>query len=350
MMRIGIPEYRVPRDVLEEEIREIESMGVEIKTSSRVDSLDRLFEEGYHAILVAIGTHEGQKLPIPGADQDGVLVGMNLLRDVNLGKTVKVGKRVLVLGGGNVAFDCGRVARRLGADEVHLACLESIDKMVATPDEILEGEEEGIVIHPSRTFKRILMEHGPIIGVECLNVDAFEFDEEGKAQINVIEGSEHLLSADTVIVAIGQRPQIPERFELVTGRGNRIEVDSYTFQTSKEGVYAAGDAVTGTTSVIEAIASGRNGAVAVDRYLGGSGEIDEMLVPIEKLDPGLGRREGFARENRFENSSLAPDERVISFCRIVHDLDEEAAVAESHRCLQCDLRLKMTPVKFWGDY
>jgi hypothetical protein len=137
---------------------------------------------------------------------------------------------------------------------------------------------------------------------------------------------------------------------LVTGRGNRIEVDSYTLQTSREGVYAAGDAVTGTTSVIEAIASGRNGAVVVDRYLGGSGDIDEALAPIEKPEPGLGKREGFARESRSENPRLAPDERVRSFCRVVHDLDEKAAAAESHRCLQCDLRLKITPVKFWGDY
>jgi hypothetical protein len=127
-------------------------------------------------------------------------------------------------------------------------------------------------------------------------------------------------------------------------------VDSYTFQTSREGVYAIGDAVTGTTSVIEAIASGRNGAVVLDRYLGGSGEIDEALAPVEKPEFVLGRREGFARESRLENSCLPPDERVISFCQIVHDLDEKAAVAESNRCLQCDLRLKMTPVKFWGDY
>ena len=336
--------------MLEEEIREIESMGVEIKTNSRVDSLDSLFEEGYHAILVAVGTHECQKLPIPGADQDGVLVSMDFLKDVNLGKKVKVGKRVLVLGGGNVAFDCARVARRLGAEEVHLACLESRDKMVATPDEISQGEEEGVVIHTSRTFTRILRENGHIVGVECLNVDSFEFDEEGKAQINVIEGSEHLLSADTVIFAIGQRPQIPARFELATVKGNRIEVDSFTFQTSREGVYAAGDAVTGTTSVIEAIASGRNGAAVVNRYLGGSGDIDEELAPVEKPEPGLGRREGFAREGRFKNPRSAPEERVTSFCRIVHDLEEKAAVAESQRCLQCDLRLKMTPVKFWGDY
>jgi len=119
---------------------------------------------------------------------------------------------------------------------------------------------------------------------------------------------------------------------------------------SGSGVYAAGDAVTGTTSVIEAIASGRNGAVVVDRYLGGSGDIDEALVPLDKPEPALGRREGFAHESRFENPRLAADERVISFCRIVHDLDEKEAVAESHRCLQCDLRLKITPVKYWGEY
>ena len=350
MIRIGIPEYRVPRDVLEEEIREIESMGVEIRTSSRVDSLDRLFEEGYHAILVAVGTHEGQKLPIQGADQDGVLVSMDFLKDLNLGEKVKIGKKVLVLGGGNVAFDCARVARRLGADEVHLACLESRDKMVATSEEISQGEEEGVVLHPSRTFTRILTNGGRIMGIECLNVDSFEFDEEGKAQISAIEGSDHLLPADTIIFAIGQRPEIPSSFELVTGKGNRIDVDSYTFQTSREGVYAAGDAVMGTTSVIEAIASGRTAAAALDRYLGGSGDIDEALAPVETPEPRLGRREGFTRERRFESSRLSPDERVMGFCSIVHDLDEKAAIAESHRCLQCDLRLKMTPVKFWGDY
>ncbi|HUL20193.1 MAG TPA: FAD-dependent oxidoreductase [Thermodesulfobacteriota bacterium] len=350
MIRIGIPEYRVPRDVLEEEIHEIESTGVEIKTNSRVDSLDTLFEEGYHAILVAVGTHEAQKLPIPGADQGGVLVSMDFLKDVNLGKKVKVGEKVLVLGGGNVAFDCARVARRLGADEVHLVCLESRHKMVATPEEILQGEEEGVVLHPSRTFTRILTNDGRIMGVECLNVDSFEFDEEGKAQISAIEGSEHLLPADTIIFAIGQRPQIPPSFELVTGKGNRIEVDSYTFQTSREGVYAAGDAVTGTTSVIEAIASGRTAAAALDRYLGGSGDIDKALAPVETPETRLGRREGFARESRFESSRLPPEERVTGFCSIVHDLGQKAAVSESHRCLQCDLRLKMTPVKFWGDY
>jgi NADPH-dependent glutamate synthase beta subunit-like oxidoreductase/ferredoxin len=350
MMRLGIPEYRVPREVVNEEIREIERVGVVIRTNSRVDSLDRLFDEGYDAVLVAIGTHAGQRLPIPGAGEEAVLVSLDFLREVHSGRKVKIGKRVLVLGGGSVAFDCARVARRLGAEEVRIACLESREKMVAVPEEISLGEEEGILIHPSRTFTRIVTEEDRTTGVECVNVDSFEFDEEGRAEIKVVEGSEHLLEADTVIFAVGQRPEIPAGFELSTGKGNRIEVDSYTFETNRQGIFAAGDAVTGTTSVIEAIASGRNAAAAVDRYLGGSGDLDETLAPFESPEARLGRREGFAREGRFENPCSAPKERVTGLCRTVRDLDEKAAVAESDRCLQCDLRLRVTPVKFWGDY
>ena len=350
MMRVGVPEYRLPRDVLDKEIQKIESMGIDMRTNTRVDSLDALFEEGYHAVLVAVGTHEGQKLPIPGADHDGVLVGMDFIRDVNLGKEVNVGRRVLVLGGGYVALDCARVARRLGANQVHVACLESRDTMPAAHDEIEQGEEEGLHIHSSHTFTRILNENGHITGVECLDVESFEFDEDGSAHINGIEGSEHILPADTVIFAIGQRPEIPPQFDLRTGLGNTIEVDSYTLDTSREGVFAAGDAVIGTSSVIEAIASGRKGAIAVDRYLGGSGMIDEELAPDEVPKAWLGREENFASQHRRENACLPAEERLNSFCEIIHGLDEEAALEESKRCLQCDLRLKMTPVKFWGEY
>jgi formate dehydrogenase beta subunit len=350
MMRVGVPKYRLPRDVLDEEIQEIESMGIDIRTNTKIDSLDALFEEGYDAVLVAIGTHEGQKLPIPGADHDGVLVGLDFLRDVNLGKEVNVGRRMLVLGGGYVALDCARVARRLGAHQVHVACLESRDTMPAAPDEIEQGEEEGLHIHPSHTFTRILSENGHITGVECLDVESFEFDEDGSAHINGIEGSEHMLSADTIIFAIGQRPEIPPQFDLRTGLGNTIEVDSYTLDTSREGVFAAGDAVSGTASVIEAIASGRKGAIAVDRYLGGSGMIDEKLAPDEVPEAWLGCEENFVSQHRRENACMPAEERLNSFCEIIHGLDEEAVLEESKRCLQCDLRLKMTPVKFWGEY
>ena len=350
MMRVGMPEYRLPRDVLNTEIKEIENLGVDIRTNTRVDSLDALLEGGYNAVLVAVGAHQGQKLPIPGADLDGVLIGTQFLRDVNLGKSVKVGKRVLVLGGGNVAFDCARIARRLGANEVHIACLEPRDHMLATAEEIEQGEEEGIVIHPSQTFSKILSDHRHVTGVECLDVESFEFDDEGRVHIDTIESSEHILPADTVIFAIGQCPEIPAQFGLTTGQGNRIEVDPYSFVTNREGIFAAGDAVTGTTSVIEAIATGRKGAISIDEYLGGSGMIDEELAPVDEPAPWLGRTENVAYQHRSETSRIPVEQRIDNFCEIVHGLDEQAAFEESQRCLQCDLRLKIKPVKFWGDY
>lgn len=350
MMRIGIPEYRLPRDVLEAEIKEIESAGVDIKINTRVDSLDTLFEEGYNAILVAIGTHQGQKLPVAGADLDGVLISIDFLRDVNLGKEVKVGKRVLVLGGGNVAFDCARTALRLGATDATVACLEAGDCMLSTPEEITLGQEEGVTIHNSQNFTRIMSENGRITGVECLDVQSFEFDEDGNLNIETAEGSEHILPADTVIFAIGQRPEIPDQFRLATGRGNTIEVDEYTHTTDRDGIFAAGDAVIGTSSVIEAIASGRKMASAMDRYLGGRGIIDEELAPVEEPEAWLGRGENFACQNRCEMPLMPVEQRLSSFSKIVHGYDEETTHKESLRCLQCDLRLKISTVKFWAEY
>jgi len=350
MLRCGIPEYRLPRDVLDREIKYIENTGVEIKTGTRIESIDKLLEQGYNGIIVAVGTHRGQKLPIPGADNAGVLLGVDFLKDINLGKKVRIGKSVLVLGGGSVAFDCARVARRLGAAQVKIACLESRETMPAASEEIEQGEEEGIAVYPARTFTRVLSENGKITGVECLEVESFTFDEEKSPHIEVRENSRHVLEADTVIFAIGQRPEIPEGFGLNTVAGNLIEVDSYTFTTSREGVFAAGDAVNGTSSVIKAIASGRKAAIALDKYLEGSGNIDEKLAPQAEIKKYLGPWNGFASLERYQDSYVAAEERLKSFCRIVQDMDGEKAEYESKRCLQCDLRLKITSIKFWGNY
>jgi NADPH-dependent glutamate synthase beta subunit-like oxidoreductase/Pyruvate/2-oxoacid:ferredoxin oxidoreductase delta subunit len=350
MLRCGIPEYRLPRDVLDREIKYIENTGVEIKTGTRIESIDKLLEQGYNGIIVAVGTHRGQKLPIPGADNAGVLLGVDFLKDINLGKKVSIGKRVLVLGGGSVAFDCARVARRLGAEQVKIACLESRETMPAANDEIEQGEEEGIAVYPARTFTRVLSENGKITGVECLEVESFTFNEEKNPHIEVRENSRHVLEADTVIFAIGQRPEIPEGFGLNTMASNLIEVDSYTFTTNRDGVFAAGDVVNGTSSVIKAIASGRKAAIALDKYMEGSGNIDEKLAPQRELKKYLGPWEGFASIERCQDSYILAEERLKSFCRVVQDMDGEKAEYESKRCLQCDLRLKITPVKFWGNY
>jgi NADPH-dependent glutamate synthase beta subunit-like oxidoreductase len=340
MMRVGIPAYRLPRDLLDREIQGIKRAGVDIKTNTRVDSLETLFEEGYDAVLVAVGTHEGQKMPLPGAELDGVLVSLDFLRDVNLGMQAKVGKRVLVLGGGDVAFDCARAARRLGADEVQLACLEPKDKIPAAPDEIEQGQKEGVVIHPSRTFTRIIGEKGRVAGVECPEVESFEFDEEGRAQVRVKKGSEQILKADTVIFAIGQRPEIPVRFALTIGRRKTLEVDPHTLSARREGVFAAGDVLVGTSSVIEAIASGRKAASSIDLYLGGLGIIDEVVAPPEQVpevSPARklqGEAEGDPERVRMP---LLPVEKALTgFETVELGLTEEQALLETSRCLKCD--------------
>jgi formate dehydrogenase beta subunit len=350
MMRYGIPEYRLPAEVLDSEIRDIVNRGVEIKTGTHIGSLDALLEEGFNAVLVAVGTHKGQKLPIPGADNPGVLISVDFLRDINSGNKIDIGGRVMVLGGGNVAFDCARTALRSGAKEVNIACPECREEMPASADEISQGEEEGITIHPARNAARIICEEGKITGVEFLDVASCGFDEDNVLQIEVVENTEQVIPADNVIFAIGQRPEIPAEFGLDTGPGGLIKLDSFTFSTGREGVFAAGDAVNGTSSVIKAIASGRKTAVAVDRYLGGSGIIDEKLAPVSEPAACLGREEGFASMKRCEESLTPVDERLKSFCKVVRDMSREAATEESGRCLQCDLRLKITPVKFWGNY
>jgi formate dehydrogenase beta subunit len=349
MLRYGLPEYRLPRKVLEREIKYIKDTGVAIRTGVRVESIDTLFNQGYDGVIVSVGTHRGQILNVPGADGPGVLIGVDFLKSINSGDSVKIGRKVLVLGGGNVAFDCARVALRLGA-EVKLACLESRETMPAAREEIEQGEEEGIKIYPGRTFTRVIHENGKITGVECLKVSSLSFDEEKNPQIEVIENSQHVLEADTVIFAIGQRPEIPEGFGLETGAGNCITVDPFTFTTGREGVYAAGDAVSGTSSVIKAIASGRKAARALDRYLGGSGDIDEKLAPERELEKNIGIWEGFAALERCQERYVKPEERIKSFCRVALDMDENTAEGEARRCLQCDLRLKITPIKFWSSY
>ena len=350
MMRFGIPEYRLPKDILDKEIEVIRNKGVEILTDRYIESTEALLEDGYDAVLAAIGTHLGQILPILEEDDEGIIVGIDMLRDVSLGEKVNIGKKVVVLGGGNVAFDCARVARRLGGELVQIACLECREDMPATEDEIKQAEEEGVVVHPSRTSTRIITEDRVATGVEFLEVESFSFDENKKAVIEVRDNSYVTLEADTVIFAIGQRPFIPEGFGVDRTENGHIQLDPFTQTAGKEEVFAAGDAVHGTATVIQAIASGRKAAIAIDKYLGGSGIIDEKLAPVEEPETCLGPMEGFAYLPRCEEIYIPAEERLGNFRKIVKDIDTETANNESERCLQCDLRLKIKSVEFWSSY
>jgi formate dehydrogenase (NADP+) beta subunit len=350
MLRYGIPEYRLPRQVIMAEIEEIRNVGVEIRTGTKIESLSALLDgEEFDAVVVATGAHKGGKLPIPGRDLRDVYDAVGFLRNVNLGNPDKIGPRVVIVGGGNVAFDCARVARRLGPEEVHVACLEPRDKMLASSEEIEEGIEEGIILHTSQSFKQILDQDGHVSGLECLDVSSFSF-EEGKLQVECAADSGHVFSVDTVIFAVGQRPEIPDAFDLECSPRGLVEVDKYTLETSIEGVFATGDAVSGTATVIEAIASARKTASAVDRYLGGSGNIEETLAPASEWNPWMGKAGDFASQPRQQSRLTIPTERVQNFCLVDNGLEEQAALAEAGRCLNCNLRLKITPVRFWGDY
>ncbi|MFH1640241.1 MAG: FAD-dependent oxidoreductase, partial [Chloroflexota bacterium] len=347
MLRVGIPEYRLPAEVIEAEIDEIRNVGVEIKTNTKVESLDKLLEQGYDATLLAVGAHQGIKLPIPGSDLEGILINTSLLRDARLGKEVKMGEKVVVLGGGNVAYDCARTSLRLGAKEVRVACLEPEGGMLATADEIEEGEAEGIIIHCSHTFNRIVDDgNGHVAGVECHDVSSFAFDSTGRLKVNVVAGSEHILPADTVIFAVGQVPElelIKEVSEIRTVRGRFVAINADTLATGKEGIFAAGDAVTGTTSVIEAINAGRKAASSMDKYLGGNGEIDETLVDTEEANPYVGRQEGFADKQRLPVANLPVEQRKSNFTQVELGYSATEGVDEATRCLQCNLRCEISP-------
>lgn len=350
MMAYGIPSYRLPREIIAEEAKVIEDQGVKIEVDTRVENPTELLKE-YDAVLMTIGGHKGVRLPMEGSELDGVILNADFLRNASMGKETGMGKRVIVLGGGNVAFDCARTAKRLGAEEIHLACLEAREAMTADDEEIEQAQEEGIFVHPAQTFERITGSDC-VTGVDFMNVKSFTFDENRRAIIEKEEGSEHHIDADTVIFAVGQRPDITEDAGLALGRGNTIVVKDITSNkaTSVEGIFGAGDAIYGTKSVIMALESGREAASEIDKYLGGDGDISEVLAPVQNADPHIGQCPGFGYQERKQPQIDAPEKRSDNFELFDHGICDADICAEAGRCLQCDLRLKISRPSLWGDF
>lgn len=341
-MYSGIPRYILPEDVLEQEIDNILRLGVKLKLNTPVASLEDLAKENPDAIVIATGFPIGKKLAIPGSALKDVSIGVEFLKDVITGKPINLeNKRVLVLGGGGVAFDVARTARRLGATEIHIACLESREQIPAPAAEVIAAEEEGIVIHPLQTFTKIINDAGRVTGVECLDLKWMKMDEEGQISFEAIEGSEHLIEADKVFFAVGQTSDlefISSNAEIKRGLQNNIEIDPENYQTGQKGVFAIGDVVSGPSSVIEAIAMARKAVVAIDKYLGGKGQIEQELVPPEKeitpITPGL------PIFPRVPIPALGVARRVKCFDEVEATLSEEAAREEANRCLWCDLPIE----------
>ena len=343
MLAVGIPEYRLPREVLHADIDFITNVGVEIKTSTPVGphlSLDDLFQQGYKAVLLAIGAHRGLGLGIEGEGLKGVIDGVSFLRDVNLGKNPALGNRVAVIGGGNVALDAARSSLRLGAKEVTIIYRRSREEMPANKEEISEAEHEGIKVLFLAAPSKMLGRNGQVESLECIRTELGEYDASGRRRPVAIEGSEFSLNVDTVIAAIGQQPDtsfLQGDGGLEITKGNTFVVDPVTLATQRAGVFAAGDDVTGPATVIEAMAAGEKAAISIDNYLGGKDMRANRLAESKSPVDVPWEEEQFEAGPRQQMPALPADRRIADFKEVNLGFTEEMAIKEARRCLRCDL-------------
>jgi len=353
MMRYGIPRYRLPEDVLEKEIDQVLSLGISLETEKRLGrdfDLEGLRNDGFDAVFLAMGLPLSRRIDLDGIDSEGVLWGIDLLGDVTNGKDVGIRERVLVVGGGNVAIDVALTALRFGAKDVTMACLETREEMPANPMEIEMALEEGVRIMTSWGPKRIINRDNRITGVELVECSSV-FDDEGNFCPAFGDSTEEV-GTDQVILAIGQAADlsfVDDNMPLDIKDG-LIAIDEETMETGVPGVFAGGDVGRGPGSVIDAIAEGRRAASSMDRFLGGDGTIDETLA--ERPDTGqyTGKRErGFADLKRVDIPILPASERHGGFQEVHLCLDEDKALLEARRCLQCDLEMGLVEDLLKGE-
>ena len=348
MMRVGIPEYRLPREVLGKEIDDIRGTGVEIRTNTRVDSLDDLLGQGYDAVFLALGAHRGARLMVEGEDSPGVVQALSFLREVSLGERVYLGDRVAVIGGKYAAIDSARTALRLGSKEVTIIYPGTRAQMLARPEEVAAALYEGVKMVFSAAPQWISRRNGKL-NLSCLRMEMGKPDGSGKPKSIPVKGCNFSLEVDSILVAIGETPDVSRQFGLRMGEGNTIQVtNARSLATSRQGVFAGGDVVTGPASVIAAIAAGRRAALSIDKYLGGNGNIDEVgKTPDEELPPLL---HGVTVGKRAVMTTLPLEKRLSGFAEVELGLDEAAGAGESTRCLWCDLPILADPAKCVGCF
>ncbi len=359
MMRVGIPSYRLPRDVLQREIDDILSLGVELKLKSPVRDINRLFDDGYSAVFMTIGAHEPQRLGIPGEDARGVFHGVPFLQQVSLVEKTGVmegfqvpavpalGKKVIVIGGGNTAVDASRTSLRLGSEEVVMVYRRSREEMPANPWEIEEAEREGVKVELLTAPIEVLVKDGSVSGVRCIRMELGEPDASGRRRPIPIQGSEFVIPADTMIAAVAQAPEISFLDEShglkITPQGT-VDVDPRTLATNRPGVFAGGDAARGPGMLIQAIADGRRGALSIDRYLRGVELLTPReLIPLpvaelskEEIEEKIAHKEASVGSRAIVSTQPAK-ERIKDFREVEMVLTEEQAKQEAARCLACGI-------------
>ncbi|MBI5756772.1 MAG: FAD-dependent oxidoreductase [Nitrospirae bacterium] len=345
MMVFGIPHYRLSRRLVKSEIASIEALGVEIRCNTPVGkdlSIKDLKDMGYKAILITVGLQLGRSLPIEGTNLSGVLTGMAFIKAVNYNHPPRIGQKVVVIGGGNVAYDAARSAVRLGPNkEVHLACLETRNIMPADPIEIIEGEEEGIILHDGFGPKRIVGRDGRVTGLEtvkCIRV----FDENKRFNPQFAPDSESIIECDTVIITVGQAADlsfIKEGDGIELARPGVLKVNLDNYKTKASGIFATGDVAYGPKLLITAVAAGQKVARTIDEYLRG------VSIKIKRrgvMSPVAGPKEyrmyeDYDRLTRIEPPAIEADERKRNTALVETGYDEDAAAAQGIRCLKCHI-------------
>jgi len=341
MLRVGIPAHRLPREVLDQEIEVITNLGVEIRTNTALGSdvtVDGLLNDGYKAVYLALGAHKGIELGIPGEKANGVRQGVDFLREVNLTGKTEVGQKVAIIGGGNVAIDVARAAVRLGAGEVSIIYRRTRNEMPAWEEEIQAAEAEGTRITYLSAPQQVLTKDGKVVGLRCIRMELSEPDSSGRKRPIPIPDSEYDIEIDQLIPAIGQRPDL-SALENVTGlnfsRWGTVEVDSVSFATEREGVFAGGDLQSGPWVAIGAIGAGKEAAESILRYIEGRDMAagrepkvydDACYRPIPDEEP---------RMPRAHMAELPVEKRRGNFSEVELGFEEDAGRQEAARCLNC---------------
>lgn len=343
MLSAAIPDYRLPIDVLEKDLYRIRKSGIEIITGKRIgrDIRFSVLTKEYDAVFIATGAPLSKKLNLPGSELQGVMWGLDFLRDAKKNRCTCIGKNVIVIGGGNVAIDVARTAKRLGAVNVSLFCLECDEEMPAHDWEVEEARLEGVDINVSWGPNKIIGESGTVTGIELIKCTSV-FDETGRFNPSFDRCVIKQTVADSVIFAVGQKEELPfsdEEKELYdTFMRVRASAKSSFIQLGSSSVFAGGDVVRMPGTAIDAIAAGRDAASAIDKYLGGDGNIDETLVPNKSMPKLIGRIESFPEITRQNMPTLPVRQRHTGFNEVEMGYSVEEAVSEARRCLQCDLR------------
>ena len=357
MLRFGIPPYRLPNHVLDQEIDDILSLGVELKTNQTMGrdyQIDTLKEQGYDAVYLSIGAMAAKPARIPGDDAEGVMPAIKFLADVNWNETVDVGDRVIVVGGGFTAADAVRTARRVGASDVTMMYRRTRNEMTAAAHEIHECDIEGIKLELLTAPVSVTVENGRAVGITSQRMELGEPDDSGRRRPVPIPGSEYFTPADTILMAIGQDVDVASLNEGDLGlheRWGTIGVDESTMMTNLPGVFSGGDCVTGAATVVEGVGAGRMGAFAIDAWLGGADEAG-IAAAIHRHKPkffdiganaasaadrhGMPVLDGDGRLEAFANSRYGGDvDNDAAFREVEIGFTEEEALEEAGRCLMC---------------